>query len=171
MLQSSTPSTSTIKVDNYTYISEQIENRVVTTTGIFKLKQDMGFNQLRYYCHKKSVGRTFHIMTNRNYYGYKAVRYAIENPSPRAKACGSFTALPDDNSKISQHCKKWGVDKSRGEVNMIGHSSYTGSQRLYHRFAFWKGYYYTGFQPNTYWCDDDSHAMLSVGDVFEIYVR
>ena len=172
-LQSSTPLENKIIVDNYTYISEQVENRFVDGTALLRLQKDMGFDQLRFYCHKKSVARTFHIMTKRDAAGVAAFRYLIVNPFPPARACGSFTALPDDTSVLSKNCGKWGYAANRGgyEANWIGHSGYTGSQRLYHRVAFWNGEHYTGFQPKHYWCDDNKYAALSVGDTFEIYVR
>ena len=172
-LQSSTPLTTLIEVDKYTYISEQVENRVVRVSALLQLKIDMGFDQLRFYCHKKSVARTFHIMTKRNAAGLDAFRYLIVNPSPRAQACSSFTALPDDTSMLSKNCGKWGYAKNGGgkEVNLIGHSSNTGPLRLYYKVALWSGNYYTAFLPKDYWCDDDTKAALSAGDTFEIYVR
>lgn len=144
----------------------------MSVKALAQLKQDMGFDQLRFYCRKKKVGRTFHIMTNRNSLGYAAVRFIIEDTSSRAQACGSFTALPDDNSKLTQNCRKWGYSKSAGaEANLIGHSSYFGNVRIYHRFAFWQDRYYTGFIADRYWCDDNRNVALSTGDVFEIFVR
>ena len=145
--QSSAALENKINADNYTYISEQIENRVVLGTALLRLKQELGFDQLRFYCRKKSVARTFHIMTKRDALGLAAFRYLIVNPSPPARACGSFTALPDDTSVLSKNCGKWGYAANRGgyEANWIGHSGYTGSHRLYHRVAFWKGLHYTGF--------------------------
>ena len=84
-------------------ISEQVENRIVDADGLVNLKQDMGFDQLRHYCHKRSVGHTFHIVTNNDALGRSAVRSMIEEFNPPAQACGSFTALPDDTSVLSQN--------------------------------------------------------------------
>ena len=110
MLSSSTSLTDVITVSDYRMISEQVENRIVDNDGLVKLKQDMGFDQLRFYCRKKSVGRTFHIMTNNDTLGRNAVRSKVESFLPQAQACGSFTALADDTSVLSQNCDKWGYD-------------------------------------------------------------
>ncbi|EDO40612.1 predicted protein [Nematostella vectensis] len=41
---------------------------------MLKLKQDMGYDQMRFYCYKESVKRVVHIMTNQDEHGYSAVR-------------------------------------------------------------------------------------------------
>ena len=157
-------------------ISEQVENRIVLNMGLQKLKQDMGFDQLRFYCRKKSVGRSFHIMTNNDTLGRNAVRSIIEKYLPQAKACGSFTVLPDDTSVLPQNCAKWGFTSGKGYMVDKWGSSYgkPRDDRLYDKIAFMKD------PPNThnicylptkgYNCDDNS-PTVSAGDKFEIYVR
>ena len=157
-------------------ISEQVENRIVDNDGLVKLKQDMGFDQLRFYCRKKSVGRTFHIMTNNDTLGRNAVRSMIETFLPRAQSCGSFTALPDDTSVLSQNCAKWGY-YSGYRKDKWG-SNYPGSSRkdrLYVRSAFIHEpgkHHFFCCKPvaKQYYCDDRS-STVSAGDKFEIYVR
>ena len=173
VLNSSKPLEDVIEVSDYRMISEQVENRIVVADGLAKLKQDMGFDQLRLYCRKKSVGRTFHIMTNNETRGREAVRSMIVRFYPQAKACRSFTVLPDDNSILSQNCIKWGFMGGL-EANRWG-SNYVGmhkSDRLYSRGVFMKGKSLHRFScvANMYKCDDNS-AALSAGDTFEIYVR
>ena len=170
MLNSSTPLTSTIEVSDYRMISEQVENRIVKNDGLVKLKQDMGFDQLRFYCRKKSVGRTFHIMTNNDTLGRNAVRSMTETFEPQAQACGSFTALPDDTSVLSQNCAKWGY-MSGFNANRWG-SNYPGmykKNRLYRHPASCAGHDIC-FLASCYTCDSNS-AVKSTGDTFEIYVR
>ena len=157
-------------------ISEQLENRIVDNDGLVKLKQDMGFDQLRLYCRKKSVGRTFHIMTNNDTLGRDAVRSMIETFEPQAQACGSFTALPDDTSVLSKNCGKWGYrngfnkDKWGSDYNRELH----GKDRLYFRSAFMKTgvrRYFVCYLPTKQYNCDASSPGVSAGDKFEIYVR
>ena len=164
-------------VRDYRGISEQTENRFVDADGLTKLKQDMGFDQLRFYCKKKSVGRTVHIMTMNNTLGRDAVRSMIVVFKPRAKACNSFTALYDDTSILSRKCVKWGYSRDTFEVDLWG-SDWSGidmKMRLYHRSAFWNfgnstGYFIVFIPKPSYRCDDSSN-VVSKGDTFEIYVR
>ena len=115
-------------------------------------------------------------MTNIDTLGRNAVRSMIETFKPRALACGSFTALPDDTSVLSQNCAKWGYMK--GYSASVWGSSRRGKQgkdRLYYRSMFWnsisrkKNKYNVGYFPE-YNCDDNS-PTVSAGDTFEIYVR
>ena len=179
VLNSSTPLTGVITVSDYRMISEQVENRIVNNDGLVKLKQDMGFDQLRFYCHKKSVGRTFHIMTNNDTLGRNAVRSMIETFKPRAQSCGSFTVLPGDTSVLSKNCAKWGY--MNGFSASVWGSNYPGRKgkdRLYSKSAFWnssdksKTYFIEYLPPPThkYNCDDSS-STVAAGDTFEIYVR
>ena len=157
-------------------ISEQVENRIVNANGLTKLKQDMGFDQLRFYCHQKSVGRTFHIITNNNTQGRDVVRSMVVRFLPQVKACDSFTALPDDNSVLSRSCDKWGYKNGReADVWGTNYAGFQGKDRLYYKSAFWskgkkKGYLSVFIPRPSYRCDSDS-PLLSQGDTFEIYVR
>ena len=42
---------------------------------LLQLKQDMGFDQMRFYCFKKSVGKVLNIMTKLNPEGEVVVNY------------------------------------------------------------------------------------------------
>ena len=157
-------------------ISEQVENRIVDNDGLVKLKQDMGFDQLRLYCRKKSVGRTFHIMTNNDTLGRNAVRSMIGTFKPRAQACGSFTALPDDTSVLSKNCGKWGYmgGFNKGKWGSDFSEAYHGKNRLYLRSAFMQigtTKYHVTYLPTAKYRCDSKWPKVSAGDRFEIYVR
>ena len=155
-------------------ISEQVENRIFDANCLTKLKQDMGFDQLRFYCRKKSVGRTFHIMTKNNTLGHNVVRSMIEKFFPQAQACYSYTIMPDDTSILSRNCLKWGY-KNRFRVNRWGSNNRKlfGQKRLFARSALAeinKKKHFISYSPTQYYCDDFS-SSVSAGDKFELYVR
>ena len=174
VLTSSTPVRDIIIVSDYRMISEQVENRIFDANCLTKLKQDMGFDQLRFYCRKKSVGRTFHIMTKNNTLGQNVVRSMIKKFFPLAHACGSYTVMPDDTSILSQNCLKWGY-RNGYNVNQWG-SNYprqNGKTRLFQRSAFAKingTRHIISYLPTDYYCDD-FRSTVSAGDKFELYVR
>ncbi|XP_048587666.1 uncharacterized protein LOC116613155 isoform X2 [Nematostella vectensis] len=166
---------------DYTGITDTAPiNLHVNTDGILQLQKDMGFDQIRFYCHKQANNKTFHIMTNKDDNGRKAVRCLIETVDPRPAACGSFTRLHDDNSILSRNCAKWG-DTCDGTNNcdFWGHTSYTLNMRLYLRAPWYvdpppHGIVRTfGCQTGTLalWCDDHTNVNLIPGDKFAIYVR
>ena len=175
MLTSSTPVRDIIIVSDYRMISEQVENRIFDANCLTKLKQDMGFDQLRFYCRKKSVGRTFHIMTKNNTLGQNVVRSMIKKFFPLAHACGSYTVMPDDTSILSQNCLKWGYRQPRFNVNRWGSNAPNkhGKTRLFQKSAFAKinkTMHSISYLSKQYYCDDSS-SSVSAGDKFELYVR
>ena len=129
------------------------------------------FTQLRFYCHQNSTGRIFHIMTKRNPAGKAAVHYLIESPRTRPPACGSFEALPDDNSILAANCIKWGNDGRCSECNKWGNAAHPNGYRLYLNPVFWKGKSYVNFHPKDLACDGFSNASLSKGDKWQLFVR
>lgn len=104
----------------YSKMFEYKNYHLINLRTIYQLRQDISFKQLRFYCHKKRVGRTLHIMTRLNAKGEMVVRY-FSNSTDRPIACGSFVHLPDDTSIVSQHCNSWSV---HGDGNW-------GSQQYY----------------------------------------
>jgi hypothetical protein len=58
----------------YSSISNLNRFEIISQRDLLKLKQDMGFTQIRYFCRKASVGRVFHVMTAKSALGLDAVR-------------------------------------------------------------------------------------------------
>ena len=133
--------------------------------GFNQLKQDMGFTQIRFYCYKKETGRVFHIMTNNGVEGTNVAKFFTTSNSVPV-ACGSFTRLPDDNSRLAVNCDKWGYPTK----NRWGHESMLTNDRLYTRPLTlpYNSYYRLG--GNVYQCDDIADN-LSLNDMWQVFVR
>ena len=99
--------------ENYSSISNYKDNFLfVSKKAVKQLRELVSIKQLRWYCFKEKHGSIFHVMTKNDSAGYSVLDYFLLNPDPRAKACGSFIRLPDDNSTLSQNCAKWGHNSS-----------------------------------------------------------
>ena len=134
--------------------------------GFNQLKQDMGFTQIRFYCFKKTAGRVFHIMTNNNAKGANVVNYFTTSDTMPV-ACNSFTRLPDDKSLLAKNCDQWGNPTK----NRWGHTSFVNDKRLFTRPLTWSWTRYYRLTGNVLHCDDTSSNPMSVGDIWQIFVR
>ena len=175
ILQSSDLVTSFTTVDNYRSIFIYKNNQLSTVTVLNQLRQDMGFGQVRFYCYKKLVGRTLHIMTKDSPEGELVIRY-FTNSTERPAACGSFTALPDDNSAVSQQCSQWGFHNGATDEKW-GSSRSIVQDRLYSE-PIWsrlesKHILRTKPIRSLLYCDDhwDNNIQHSAGDFWLIFVR
>ena len=124
----------TYSASSYRNLTKYNDRRLkVPSRILMQLKTDMGFKQLRFYCHKQKVGTVFHIMTNDNHLGEAVVKYFIDNKliSSRPQACGSYTVLPDDNSTLSQNCKKLGWNGTHADGKWTRFSKGTGDYRVF----------------------------------------
>ncbi|XP_078366035.1 uncharacterized protein LOC144650247 isoform X2 [Oculina patagonica] len=143
-----------------------------TGTALQQLRNEMGFKQLRFYCHKKKVGTVIHFVTDLNSLGEAAVKFFTEENlvSTRPQACGSYTVLTDNNSTLSEDCNlvgnpyadgKWATDPNTGQNRIMGAIFRRGADR---RFA---------SRPNKRDCDDvgSGEDSLSPGDTWGIFVR
>ena len=154
--------------DISSYASGEVRVRVDALLG---LQGFIKFTQLRFFCHQKSTGRIFHIMTKINRTGKAAVNYLIKNSTTRPPACGSFEALPDDNSILAANCNKWGNNGTCSECNKWGRAKNRNGYRLYFYPVFWKGKSYVNFYPQYLACDGLRNASLSKGDIWQLFVR
>ncbi|KXJ12399.1 hypothetical protein AC249_AIPGENE10591 [Exaiptasia diaphana] len=152
-------------ISNYSDLRQNI-----LTTAIQDLRKTMGFDQLRYRCRKKRINRTLHIMTINNNAGYEVLYHFLVEPT-WPTACNSFERLQDDTSILARNCIKWGDSGLNNETDHWGKSSNKGRYRVYnhvivlkpnHRLAFMSG--------GPYYCDD-SLRSVSIGDLWELYVR
>ena len=133
--------------------------------GLNQLKQDMGFTQIRFYCLKKTTGRVFHIMTNKDAKGAKVVNFFNTSDTMPA-ACNSFTRLADDTSLLAKNCDKWGYPTK----DRWGHQSNLDDYRLFTRPLTWANTRFYKLRGSVLQCDDTSNVM-SLGDIWQIFVR
>ena len=168
-MRSSIRPTQMIKSGNLKNISSYASGEVrVDVNALLELQRLIKFTQLRYFCHQNSTGRIFHIMTKRNPAGKAAVHYMIESSKTRPPACGSFEALPDDNSILAANCDKWG---NNGRYGKWGYADNRYDSRVYNNPVFWKVTSYVNFLPKYLACDGSSKASLSKGDKWQLFVR
>ena len=158
---------------DYHHIANYTDNGIlITAPALSELRRDMGFHQFRFYCHKKSVGRVFHIMTKNDSKGEAVVKYYTDRTTP-ATACNSFTRLPDDRSVLSSKCSSWGYTTP----NKWGFSTSTGATRMYARLVVvpFKNLVKVvkSGDPSGHFCDDTkaNRGALSKGDEWKIFVR
>ncbi|KAK2553981.1 hypothetical protein P5673_024686 [Acropora cervicornis] len=143
----------------------------VHVNALLELQRLIKFTQLRFFCHQNSTGRIFHIMTKRNPAGKAAVHDLIESSKTRPPACGSFEALPNDNSVLAANCDKWGNNGRCSECSKWGDADKRSGYRLYNNPVFWKGKGYVNFYPKYLACDGFINASLSKGDKWQLFVR
>lgn len=162
-------------VNDYRAISKyNVFTQNVEVPALQKLRLVMGFDQLRYRCHKKSIGRTLHILTTNDSAGHRVLDHFLVQPT-WPTACNSFRRLPDDTSILSQNCAKWGHYGGSALVNRWGRSTNTGNWRIYNNAITWEGQHKVVFyQGSDYECDDIKggvYGALNAGDMWELYVR
>ncbi|KAK3739208.1 hypothetical protein QZH41_006709 [Actinostola sp. cb2023] len=137
----------------------------------------MGFHQIHFYCHKKSVGRVVSIMTKNNTAGQQVVRYFTNDAFAKTTfpdACGSFDRLPEDTSILAQNCDKWGRDYSGNvQVNKWGWQGNRGPARLSSRPFAMHGATLHGFGNDPFMCDDsfEFRHPLNANDTWRVSVR
>lgn len=159
--------------DDYKDLSKYRNNSLfLSVTGLKKLREDMGFDEMRFYCYKKKVGKVIHIKTNKDSLGEAVVKFYTVN-AIFPKACGSFTILPDDTSELSRRCNDWGVPWENPKK--WGHSSFKDEDRMYvyPALIFKDGAYIIEFSFIRLLCDDnlDTYATPAYGDEYKIFVR
>jgi hypothetical protein len=168
---------SMIRETNYRQISNYSQNNLrIDVPGIKKLRKDMGFSQLRYFCHKKSVGRTFHIITTKNNKGENVVNYFTVDHLNQRNACESYFRGPGDTSVLASNCAKWGNDGINVEIGKWGYYQHNGTFRIYNDPVYWNGTnekYFVNFVPERLCCDENINNLkqLSSGDSWKLYVR
>ena len=142
-------------------------NKYLLREGFNKLKQDVSFTQIRFYCFKKLTGRVLHVMTNKDDKGADVVEFFTSSDT-MPLSWGSFARLSDDNSSLAVSCEKWGSKNMKGRW---GHAQSKTDLRLFRRPIVWS--YTISFdfiQGDNYKCDDKDDDM-SLGDIWQIFVR
>lgn len=166
--------------DDYNKISDYNTAKLgISTYALEALRQKMPFTQLKFYCHKKIPGRTFHIVTKKNTLGQHVVHFFTARNNSLPKACGSFYRLADDNSEMARGCSKWGYEAGQYYVGKWLHASLPVDSRLFNHLVFIKAkaHWLLPGSPDAYgrWeCDDYlyNHGFTrSAGDFWKIFVR
>ena len=169
-----------LRISDYREISNYTINRQIVPTRVYrKLKEDMGFDQLRFYCFKKTVGRVFHIKTALNQLGEAVVQhFTVDsvNETNKPKACGSFEVFKDDTSVLSQNCSKWGQTSEGFGQDKWGSPHGNAEARMFYRLAVIEQSHSVQMFLS-YSCDDPLHGHtpvrkpLSIGDTWRVFVR
>ena len=161
-----------VGLDDY---KEQLKNysshdHVLKMKGFLDLRADMGFEQMRFYCHKKIPGKVFHVATKTNSLGEAVIQYFTGKTTNPPQACDSFSTFPDDNSTLSLKCAGWG---NLQDTDIWGiDKSYALS--MSHRLVVWRATpqepYVVAMCNDNYFCEDYSE-LVSPGDEWKVYVR
>ncbi len=154
-------------------ISEYSSNSLgLSTSALASLQNHIHFDQVRFFCHKKIPGRTFHIATKNNTVGKAVVRYLTGRIDPFPTACGSYDKMADDNALMSQQCSQW-VNDGAHRLNKWSHKNILKAERLYNHLAFvaYSNHWIVPFTKGGRWECDDYQGTISVGDTWKIFVR
>ena len=131
----------------------------------------MGFEQMRFYCHKKIPGKVFHVATKANSLGEAVIQYFTGKTTNPPQACDSFSTFPDDNSTLSLKCSEWG---STVYPNSWGKNKTRTSLNMWNRLVVWRvtseKIYVVAMCKNDYFCED-TVKQGSPGDEWKVYVR
>ncbi|CAH3039728.1 unnamed protein product, partial [Pocillopora meandrina] len=149
---------------------------VLQKSAMKELRRHLSFTQLRFHCHKKQ-GRTFHVVTTSNSSGEAVVQYFSGQTDEQPDACGSFVSLKwDDNSKLADICKDWGLVSGEYLVGKWGHGE--DQNRLYWYPAFKVNAYHLRVHLNNVGdlnemqCDDGAYQTVNtIGDFWRVFVR
>ena len=150
---------------------------VVTKSAMNELRANLPFTQLRFYCSKQQVGRTFHVITTANSSGEAVVQYFSGQTDVLPDSCGSFMRMKNDNSMLAKLCNQWGIQDGVDKVGKWSADLYVanGDVRLYRRAAFVPGAYRWVLNSfDSKWdCDDYHRDGLSTvsGDFWKVFVR
>ena len=169
-----TPGFTVTETDDYRMISNHSTNYLaLSTKALDELRQRMLFSQLRFLCHKKVPGRTFHIATNTSTSGKQVLEYFTAKTDVLPVSCGSFYILPKDNSKMANDCQDWGFENSQYKVGKWHHSGRDTQKRLFDHPAFIGSLAHWIVQDR--WECDDFFSIegfaTSAGDFWKIFVR
>ena len=158
-------------VTSYRGISDYHSNKMVITTSAMKeLYGDLNFQQIRFYCRKHSVRRTFHVVTAAIGSGNAVVQYFSGLTDVEPVSCGSYMRMKDDDSELARRCSEWNIGQS-GKWSSIGKLWSNTVQRLYNHAAWIHGQHHWDLVGrNPFECDDFSKAPSS-GDFWKVFVR
>ncbi len=122
----------------------------VSATALGTFRVTAKYTEIRFWCEKPSVGRRIHIRSSTP----TVVAYFSGKGKGDVSAIGTFTAMPDDTSKLAKASAKWGYNGNY-YVGSWGHAPYTPKDRLWYTSFFEKvKYHWMIGSPNRMECDD-----------------
>ena len=139
---------------------------LIHATTLHKLRTVTSFSQLRFHCHKATVGRTVHIITALNATGFAVVDYFTSLSKPVPLACGSFYMGHGDDSMMSKLCSAWGP----GGIGKWNHEANVPKEEKMNAPFYVQGLYHFYVETGRPECDD-YEKPISAGDFWKIYVR
>lgn len=162
-------------ITHYRNLSNYNDRRQYLVPSVLvSLQNDMGFDQIRYYCHKKQSGTVFHIMTSMNPFGEAVVKYFLDASlgAVRPEACASYTVLPDDNSTLSSDCSMLGWNGTHADGKWTHYGDNNRNRVMSPMKIFGKRSFASRVKKLS--CDDNKgtkKSSLSPGDRWAIFVR
>ena len=144
-------------------------DHVLKMRGFMDLRANMGFEQMRFYCHKKIPRKSFHVATKGNSLGEAMVQYFIGNTTTPPQACDLFSTFPDDNSTLSLKCADWGTLQFPDIWGIDNSYALIMSHRLVWRATPQENYFVAMCSDN-YFCEDFA-KQGSLGDKCKVYIR
>ena len=138
-----------------------------------ELRAHLSFTQLRFYCSKQQVGRTFHVITTSNNSGEAVVQYFSGQTDALPDSCGSFVRMKNDNSMLAQLCDQWGRENGVSKVGKWSAESFKDNEdeRLYDHAAYVHGAHHWIVGYSRWECDEYLSQGLSTGDFWKVFVR
>ena len=158
--------------NSYRGISDYHSNKMVITTSAMKeLYGDLNFQQIRFRCRKRSVGRTFHVVTAANSSGNAVVQYFSGLSDVEPVSCGSYVRMEDDNSELARRCSEWNHGQSGKWSRTAKHWNST-VERLYNHAAWIKNkYHWDLVERKRFECDDFKTSSNASAGYWKVFVR
>ena len=140
----------------------------ISFDGLVKLRQTMGFNQMRFFCTKPGV--KIDMVTTDDEKGRAVVDYFTSNSTKLPDACASFESY--GNSELAKSCATW--NQGHGKWGVRG-DDFVGDQRLYGRVAHINGKHALSLglidsEKNKFRCDDYIDSEIR-GGRWMVFVR
>ena len=167
-MNGSKPSSPWWASEDYQDIRYYLNNKMgISRNAMNQLRAHLSFTQLRFHCSKQK-GRTFHVITAPNSTGEAVVEYFSGQTDTRPRACGSFTRVKDDNSRLGKTCNEWAEDGKWGREVLSGSNQmYRYPVSIPDKYG-WK---ITLNNKNGETFCDDNNDKISTGDFWKIFVR
>jgi hypothetical protein len=122
----------------------------ITNSALDGFRTATGFEELRFWCRKSSVGRTISIVADST----DVLDYFSNRRSSFPTATGSFRRLSDDTSRVSLSPAQWGRNGGVYRVDRWGHDGVTADDRFINHAFFIDSTNHWLLSGTRYECDD-----------------
>ena len=156
--------------DEMTSYLKKGSGRYISMNALKNLVESGLYQQIRFYCTSKNIGRTIHLKTLLNENGKKVLEGYALSEIALVSSCGSFEVYSDDTSYVSRHCEEW-VGRDNSGTGHTGYWNYFYPHRLF-SLPFYvpaRHIFMVGYLPHilTY-CDNYGH---NVHGKWEVLIR